>query len=933
MKSISKFISLALLIAAATACNTKEIDKPDIPDQPQISGNVRFTASMKQTRVEYSVNGDKLHQRWEVDDFIYGFYGDNPVRKVTLKVTEVDEDTEQATLEATDETEGAAFIAALKEKGKDLDVGLLYTGRNNESVSGNTIYASMQNQSTGKIPAYLVGHLDEIAKDEESGDTFVYFDFENECAILEIQSLTGIKETIDLESIEISGVEIITSFEYSSGSFSISSTLSTSVRVSGSLKVDSNGNIVDAAGNRSCIRIAVKATSLRLSTSTEITVTATANDASSTEYSSSYKGVLHPGCYIICAKDVVAKTEDGFYFTTVSAAFDRAEYLNTNSLLGDKPNIVTLLKSEIDGLGCPDGEDLSITYPVTLELNGCTLNSDKLIKVKGAGRLTINDKQTGGTLITDDSYDEGTHLLDCSAGGEIIVNSGIIKNTRGGGVLVSGGNRCSFTINGGEVYAVDDCAVYVGCGTLTITGGRVHSDNSYAIQTESATNTIISGTNSSPAIYSDSEDEDVYTIYIEGGSLDMCGGSVSANAGTAIYLEPNDDEEYLSTFDISGGTITSTNGYAVNNCEDAISTISGGKITSTNFVAVNNEGDLTISGGDFYSKSDDREYVPGTIENYSTLKISGGKVESDNFFPLYNSGDGTVEITGGKLISYDDSAIYSYGDVTIGETVENEISIISSAPMYSNYTSAAIYMLEGSNLEIYSGTVTSSVGTSAIILEGAEGNITGGVISNKSNSKETVQILDGASCIISGGLIYSEGDIPTVACRAGDSFENTKLTVEWPKEGKPNSPSAGTGPIIYAKGAKYFTAAPISSEYSEGDNTAVVTINGGYLITSNVDHAVVFYVNDEYDTSINLDLSTFGNFYSNATKIHQNGSSIVTDETKLADNYYELLSDDGNSLGTTTGHNFKAEYVNSGFAIPVLGDTTGFLYEIKPTGN
>lgn len=566
MKSISKFISLALLIAAATACNTKEIDKPDIPDQPQISGNVRFTASMKQTRVEYSVNGDALHQRWEVDDVIYGFYGDNPVRKVTLKVTEVDEDTEYATLEATVAEEGAAFIAALKEKGKYLEVGLLYTGRNNESVYNNTIYASMQNQSTGKIPAYLVGNLDKIVKDEESGDTFVYFDFENECAILEIQSLTGIKETIDLESIEISGVEIITSFEYSGGSFGISTTSPTSVKVSGQLKADSNGNIVDADGNISCIRIAVSATPFYKDTSTEITVTAIANDASSTEYSSSYKGVLHPGCYIICAKDVVAKTEDSFYFTTVNAAFSHAAELSkdvSGQYNTAETNIVTLVRDcglagvtkQQDGTYTSkiNGETpISIdSYNVTFDLNGhtLTLDEDECINVSTGKTLIVKDSSVPSTGLIENYYTDienecGDHLI-CNSG-TVIIDGGQLKHYQDWSA-VRNYEGAVLTVNGGELYSDSWRTIHDTGSTVIVNDGKVSSRTSSAIYSDGGNVTINGG------FIESGNEEDIPKEFVMPDrppitkTIEVCGGAVCTISGGIIYNKVNGPAVYCST--------------------------------------------------------------------------------------------------------------------------------------------------------------------------------------------------------------------------------------------------------------------------------------------------------------------------------------------------------------------------------------------------
>lgn len=265
------------------------------------------------------------------------------------------------------------------------------------------------------------------------------------------------------------------------------------------------------------------------------------------------------------------------------------------------------------------------------------------------------------------------------------------------------------------------------------------------------------------------------------------------------------------------------------------------------------------------------------ITNSGTVNILGGSLSHWESGQVINSTGGTVNVSGGELYAYDSPSLTLSGSTTIGY-------------------------------------------------------ITSGAIGNNSQFDENIQILDGADCTISGGVIYSKKDMPTITCRStGTNEAASTLTVMWPNGEAPDSPSAGTGPIIYAKGAEHYITAPISVESSASKNTAVVKIQGGYLITSNVEHAVVFYTNNETSTTANnLDLRTFGNFYSNATKIHKDGDTWHTKEEELADNYYELLSEKGYSLGT--GFNSKADYVGNGFSIPYLGDATGDLYEITTTG-
>lgn len=328
----------------------------------------------------------------------------------------------------------------------------------------------------------------------------------------------------------------------------------------------------------------------------------------------------------------------------------------------------------------------------------------------------------------------------------------------------------------------------------------------------------------------------------------------------------------------------------------------GAIISESNTHLILNSGDVIINDGTVKHNAD-----WCAVRNYqkSTLVVNGGVLYSGGYFAIDNR-DASVTINKGN-ISSGYAVINNDGKLTInGGTISSE----------SSYN-----IIENSDsLKINGGTVYSSGANSAIMSDGGTVYISGGVISNSSSIAETIQILNGAECTISGGVIYSEGDIPTIGCRSEDSVNLSKLTVTWPNDKQPTELSAGTGPIIYAKGATQDKAAPISTENSEDCHEAVVKIKGGYLLSSNV----VFYINDEKEI-INLDLNEFGGFYSNVYKIRKDGDAGGTAESL----FYDLTSSGGAEIG---GKFFRAdsESGGSGFYMPIFEEYTGFLYKIIP---
>ena len=511
MRTISKYISFALMAFAVVACHTNEIDNPDNPDNPnppQISDNVTFTASIKQTRVEYTPNGDKLDQCWKVGDVIYGFYGEGSGSKIILQVTNVDSNG-YAKLEPLYDT-GPDFVAALKESVKNkktLGIGLIYTGKTISSKDSYrnpiSIGTSFLDQSTGQIPACMSCILYDASKTDEDGNTIVEFKFKNDCAILEIKGITGAKEEADLSdggkaeliSITVTNTCYYFIYSYDGGTLSLGTDtgyLDETYVETESLYVDSNGNIVDSDGNSASVMIAVVPNDFKKD------INVTAKISGDKTFGSSYNTAFAAGtCYVIRQKDVVAKTEDGLYFTSVSGAFDHAAVLAET--LGND-NTVTLVKDLIFGLDEDvahattnyDPTIIDINYAVTLDLNGCTLsldclenNADSLSFLRPfdsyyGGGFNV---WTSGTLTIIDEEDIG--YIDSCSECPIINNSGTV-NIEGGNlfhwyrhhdnVIYSTGD---LNVSGGNLYAFASPAVILDgpAAEGIITGGLIENDN------------------------------------------------------------------------------------------------------------------------------------------------------------------------------------------------------------------------------------------------------------------------------------------------------------------------------------------------------------------------------------------------------------------------------------------------------------------------
>jgi len=224
-------------------------------------------------------------------------------------------------------------------------------------------------------------------------------------------------------------------------------------------------------------------------------------------------------------------------------------------------------------------------------------------------------------------------------------------------------NYDTLTISNCEIYSSEG-KIY-NEGTLTINGGDIQLTWG-AIGNEGTTNinggTIFSNGNFASAVYNSPT-----------GILNICGGTVEATNGAAIY-------NYGGTVNISGGTVTSsaegssgviTNydgiinivegnitatyaGIAIYNSFEVpfkgsggTANINGGNITAENGSAIFNQSScyVNINGGLISSIGED------AIRNTGIMKITGGIVRAQYRNAVFNFG-GTITVNGGILFAY-----------------------------------------------------------------------------------------------------------------------------------------------------------------------------------------------------------------------------------------------------------------------------------------
>ena len=240
----------------------------------------------------------------------------------------------------------------------------------------------------------------------------------------------------------------------------------------------------------------------------------------------------------------------GVKYKSLQAAIDKAARNATVILLADTR------------------ENVTIATPMTLDLNGHTLNGGQ-VKAKPAltvtARVTVKDGSAAktGTIMREDTAENSGvsshYVIDIQGAGWLTFESGNVKNNSGtdsgkGASLVRVGDDSvakypGLNIKGGTFTQDNFIVIKVDSGDLFLNGGTLNSADSYAIEDWHRA-TIKGGTvNGEVAAWT----------YSGGHNSDLTieGGTVNGNVASVSYDKA---EGKLAKVSISGGTVDGTLG-------------------------------------------------------------------------------------------------------------------------------------------------------------------------------------------------------------------------------------------------------------------------------------------------------------------------------------------------------------------------------------
>ena len=320
----------------------------------------------------------------------------------------------------------------------------------------------------------------------------------------------------------------------------------------------------------------------------------------------------------------------------------------------------------------------------------------------------IDRQNSSGDYLEVSSLDQLTYINnECKVRlTENIVMTGAVTVNNGnsltidlnGHTLTAAANSQAFRIQGGALTIEDSIGTGViqGSGTVTGNGGAIWMSSSDSNNALTLTGGTIRGFTAT----------DGGGVYVDGGSFEMSGGTISAcnatNAGGGVYVSSG-------SFKMSGGSIedcTAHEGAGVkvyaSNGKTASFSMTGGEIQNCNtdgvsIYAIGGTSEFTMTGGTI----EDNGGYGVWVDNGSAV-MSGGSVKGSERYDIYIGSRATLTVNntqvGGTVLNM--GKITGQGSAEFTGTVEN------SGYAAAGITGCKIHRIE--HRSPYKGTITDS---------------------------------------------------------------------------------------------------------------------------------------------------------------------------------------------------------------------------------
>ncbi len=346
------------------------------------------------------------------------------------------------------------------------------------------------------------------------------------------------------------------------------------------------------------------------------------------------------------------------------------------------------------------------------------------------------------------------------------------------GMVYLGADKGKITTSGAFNLITNAGKFYLG-GPNTFSGSltRTNASSDYSVvyntgtYSQASTSTVITSTGI--GIYNNGGDVSIQTGTIDAnyhaiknhaGTLEINGGGVTitGNKGTDVTWSAVCNDEG-ATMTLKSGTITGSNHQGISNYGTC--TISGGTVKSgkaSNAITNQSTGKVTITGGTISTTTG---YAIRSLSTQTAaVSVSGGTVTSSTTNgTILNEASGTVTLSGGTITNTNGTSGSTYSVV---KNISTGRILISGATVQKQGNGAIVYNTSTGTIQMNSGTIKAVTNAGYGIYSTSTGAVTmsGGTISSVSNgidAKGNITVR-GGTIRATVGAIYQRGAGKTV---------------------------------------------------------------------------------------------------------------------------------------------------------------------------
>ncbi|WP_375664276.1 MULTISPECIES: beta strand repeat-containing protein, partial [unclassified Bartonella] len=592
---------------------------------------------------------------------------------------------------------------------------------------------------------------------------------------------------------------------------------------------------------------------------------------------------------------------------TITASKAGAGFLNSNSRENKLEN-VTISSGK---------DDAPLNFGIKADKGTVTLKDVTVIQA-AAGILADHDSTI---TISGGLFDAKGATISAQNGSAITLTNGAKITSSGDVGFYAKGSNSSITMIEGNVTGKGNALTAEDGGHITVTDVTLKINDS-----DKSSGVFSNGANSVIELLGKTtiSDSAIGLVVQNDGAIKMIGGTITASAAGAGFLNSNSRENKLENVTISSGKDDAPLNFGIK-ADKSTATLKDVTVTQAAAgIFADHDSTITISGGSFHAQNTTISAQNGSA---ITLTNNANITSSDNIGLYANSSNSTISMTGGTVTGKGNALVAENGGhITVADVTLKTNDSDKSSGVFSNGKGSVVELLEGATISDSEIGLTTNDGGAIKMTGGTiKTSLVGAVFSSSSNENrlEGVTISSGKDdAPLNLGVIADQNSTVTLkdvtvmqATNALVADDHSTITASGGSFHAQNTTiSAQNGSAITLTNNANITSSDNIGLYANSSNSTIsmtggtVTGKGNALVAENGGHITVTNVSLNV-TDISLDDEDI------SSGVFSNGEGSVVElleGTTISNSEIGLTTNDGGAINMTGG-TIKTSLVGASF--------------------